>query len=208
MMNNCCRCQKDILNAKYKYNKSDGAVCKLCYEKEYRKANRQKLNKWHKKYADFNRDVINTQARARYNNPNHSRKIKDKNWRENNSDYILAKAKEEYRRKYKKDPQWTVARCVRRRFAAAIKNKSKKSSTWAYVGCSYEEFVKYIESLFKPGMTWDNYGEWELDHKIPVFKFDHTDDSQIYLAWNYTNIQPLWYEEHKLKTKEDLYGSP
>ncbi len=199
-------CGKEILSSKSTYNIENGCICKNCYEKQYRKKNRDKLNLWHKNYADNNREKINEQARQRYNDPNHPRKQKDKEWRQNNPDYILEKARNEYHLKYKKDPQYTVAKCIRRRFAAAIKNKSKKSSTWSYVGCSYEDFVKHIESLFEPGMTWDNYGEWELDHKEPIFKFDHSEDNQIYLAWNYTNIQPIWYEKHKIKTKEDLYG--
>lgn len=204
----CVRCLNEIQNARHKYNKPDGIVCKSCYEKEYRVLNRERLNVWHKNYADKNRDIINSQARARYADPNHSRKFKDKQWRQNNPEYIRAKARQEYARKYKIDPQYTAAKCMRRRFAAAIKNHSKKSSVWSYVGLSYEDFVKYIESQFLPGMTWSNYGEWHLDHKEPIFKFDHSDENQVKLAWIYTNIQPLWKEDHIKKCKEDgSYGS-
>jgi hypothetical protein len=28
--------------------------------------------------------------------------------------------------------------------------------------------IKKMESQFKKGMTWENYGEWHLDHKIPL----------------------------------------
>lgn len=205
---NCCRCKATLDNVKFKYQKEDGVICKLCYEKEYRKKNKERLNKWHKKYADSHRETMNQQARDRYNDPNHSRKAKDKKWRKDNPDYIRSKANEEYKRKYKKDPKWTVARCVRRRFAMAIKNKSKKSSVWTLVGLTYEGFVLHIESLFKPGMTWENYGEWHLDHIEPLFKFDHEDLEQLKIVWYYKNIQPIWKEDHYEKCRQDGSYAP
>ena len=90
----CVRCSEEIQNNKSKYNKLDGVVCKLCYEKEYRKINRAKLNNWHKAYSDSHRDIINAQARERYNTPNSKRKLNDKEWRKNNPEYIRQKAKD------------------------------------------------------------------------------------------------------------------
>jgi hypothetical protein len=43
-------------------------------------------------------------------------------------------------------------------------------------------------------MTWDNYGEWHVDHKIPMtsFNFETTDDREFKLCWCLDNLQPLW----------------
>jgi len=202
----CVRCTKRIVSLKLKYKKSDGDVCKNCYEKEYRKLNKEKLNKWHKQYADSHRDTINKQARDRYNDPNHKRKTNQGEWIKQNWNKVLENSRREYRRKYKKDPQWTMSKSIRRRFAAALKNNSKRSSTWEYVGCSYQEFIYHIESLWSPGMEWGNYGEWQIDHIDPIFKFDHSDEEQVKKVWNYKNMQPLWYADHLVKTKKDLYG--
>lgn len=199
---NCCRCS-NILNAKFKYKKLDGVICKLCYEKEYRKLNKEKLNKWHKTYADANRDVINAQAKARYNDPNHNRKIKDKEWRKNNPEYIRFKANEEYKVKYKKDKIYTIRRVIRRRFNMAIKNRSHISSIWNHVGCPMIDFINYIEKQWKPGMSWDNYGDWHLDHIEPLFKFDLSNIEQLNIAMNFKNFQPLWKEEHIEKCRKD-----
>jgi hypothetical protein len=61
--------------------------------------------------------------------------------------------------------------------------------------------VIYLESLFKENMSWDNYGEWEVDHITPLEKVNTFEDL-INLSV-YTNLQPLWYDEHKRKTLSD-----
>jgi hypothetical protein len=75
------------------------------------------------------------------------------------------------------------------------------------LGCSVDDFKKYIESLFQPGMTWENRGhgvdKWQLDHKIALCRFDLTKREQFLIAAHYTNLQPLWHEEHLKKSIED-----
>jgi hypothetical protein len=66
----------------------------------------------------------------------------------------------------------------------------KNSKTSNILGCSFEEFKSYIESQFNDNMSWKNYGEWHLDHKIPV-SWAETEE-QIYELNRYTNFQPLW----------------
>lgn len=86
-----------------------------------------------------------------------------------------------------------------------IKSRLKKSmgvksdSIVKYLGCSIDDFKRHLESLFKPGMTWDNYGEkWHIDHIIPL----STDYSDTGLH-HYKNTQPLWKEEHFVKTAKE-----
>ena len=52
------------------------------------------------------------------------------------------------------------------------------------------EFKKKMEDNFEEGMTWDNYGEWEVDHTIPLAKNGpHCVD----------NVQPMWKLENRQK---------
>jgi len=52
------------------------------------------------------------------------------------------------------------------------------------------DFKLKIESLFKVNMTWENYGEWEIDHIIPLSKGGEHDVN---------NLQPLWKNENRRK---------
>ena len=70
-----------------------------------------------------------------------------------------------------------------------IVNKNNKS--WIkYVDYSVEELKIHLGNKFREGMSWDNYGEWHLDHIIPISSAN-TEEEIIKLN-HYTNFQPLW----------------
>mgnify|MGYP002132731409 FL=1 len=39
-------------------------------------------------------------------------------------------------------------------------------------------------------MTWDNYGDWHIDHIIPLNSAQTEED--LYKLCHYSNLQPLW----------------
>jgi hypothetical protein len=45
---------------------------------------------------------------------------------------------------------------------------------------------------------------WEIDHIIPLWKFDLEDSIQFKQAVHYTNLQPLTIEDHKKKTAKEF----
>ena len=51
-----------------------------------------------------------------------------------------------------------------------------------------------FETMFAHGMTWENYGDWHIDHIVPLAAFDLTERQQLLQACHYTNLQPLWRE--------------
>jgi len=55
-------------------------------------------------------------------------------------------------------------------------------------------------------MSWDNYGEWHIDHIIPLCSA--TTVEELEKLCHYTNLQPLWAEENLFKggkMPEDLF---
>ena len=68
------------------------------------------------------------------------------------------------------------------------------------LGCSVEQLKAYIESKWVEGMNWNNHGKgpgkWQIDHIIELWKFDLSNREQFLKACHYTNLQPLWYEDH------------
>jgi hypothetical protein len=88
------------------------------------------------------------------------------------------------------DPNGHLMMIVRSRTRKILKhNKSKQSIE--YLKCSSQVLREWIEIQFEEGMTWDNYGEWHIDHRIPL-KYDNPTLEEIIERLNYENLQPMW----------------
>jgi len=96
------------------------------------------------------------------------------------------------RNRLAKDLQFKLAHYIRKRISDAIRRNRKAGSAVRDLGCSIIELKVYLENLFQENMTWDNWGEWHMDHIIPLSAFDLTDKEQFIKACHYTNLQPLW----------------
>lgn len=92
------------------------------------------------------------------------------------------------------DPLGHLIHMVRSRIYKALKsNKSRKSME--YVGCDIETFKLHISNQFKEGMTWKNYGEWHIDHIIPI-KYENPTEEEMIGRLHYLNCQPMWASEN------------
>lgn len=112
------------------------------------------------------------------------------------------------RDRYSSDPCKKIEGLCRSRVRYVLKGIAKKSApTLDLIGCSFEEFRNHIERQFLPGMTWENLGRqpgtWQLDHIEPCCSFDLLNPEDQKKAFHYTNVQPLWYEDHKRKLAGD-----
>ncbi|MCP4324370.1 MAG: hypothetical protein GY787_21430 [Alteromonadales bacterium] len=112
------------------------------------------------------------------------------------------------RKQQKKNMNYKIRKNMSNRIKSALANlangKKDYGTMTKYVGCSISEFKIYIENQFTSGMNWDNYGEWHMDHIRPLASFDLTDQKDIDIAFNYTNIQPLWANDNL--TKSSFYN--
>lgn len=170
-------------SAKYAKN-----MCKKCYTKHW-----YSLNKDKEKLRGANYYKSNKKKRLK----------KGKKWREDNKEAL----RQYYSNKIKTDPQYRLRNLLRARLRSAIKNNQKVGSAVLDLGCSIVEFQKYIESKFHPNphtgeiMSWDNFGtRWQLDHIKELATFDLSNKAEFLVACNYKNLQPMWTEEHIIKT--------
>ena len=67
-----------------------------------------------------------------------------------------------------------------------------------FLGCNIETFKKHIEQQFTEGMSWENYGEWHIDHKIPL-KYNKPSLEEAAQWLHYTSTQPMWASENMSK---------
>lgn len=133
-------------------------------------------------------------------------------------EYIKLKQKKYYLDKYKKNniKQKTInkynnddnndnfkyiydAACSRIRKSITKYNLNIKFSYNEILGCDKSQFKEYILSNLLEEMTLENFGEWEMDHSIPIssFKFETLDD--IKTCFNFNNIKPMWKSENRHK---------
>ena len=164
-----CKNCQDASNKDYLAKKSYDIKS---YQKEYYQKNSDKLKAYRRDYYERNKvDINNKHAK-----------------------YMCQKRRN--------DCNFHLASCLRGGLYKALKGLGKSAKTMAYIGCDIEQLWRHLESKFKPEMTKENYGQWHVDHIIPLSSFDFTKDDkeeQLFLAWNYLNLQPLWKRDNLKK---------
>ena len=94
------------------------------------------------------------------------------------------------RNRRRTDPLYRMKDNLSRMLRKKLKSLgTKKELDGDWLGCSDEKFKQHIESQFEPWMNWYNYGEWEIDHNIPL-KAAKTIE-EVYKINNYINLVPL-----------------
>lgn len=108
----------------------------------------------------------------------------------------------EYKRKRMRSPRERINRNVSGAIRQHIKKGSKAGRRWeTLVGYTVETLKQHLESLFQPGMSWSNYGEWHIDHIIPLSAHNYETPEHIDFkrAWAISNLQPLWASDNMSK---------
>lgn len=78
-------------------------------------------------------------------------------------------------------------------------------------GCSMEELASHIETKFtdqsQPDhmMRWKYYGDWHVDHVVPMSQFQNLGDVLEQMrCFNFRNLQPLWASQNRAKGKHTI----
>ncbi len=175
--------------------------------KKYRREHKEEIQITQKIYRINNKEKIRKTAKI------HSAKIADKNkikckeWYIKNKDRsntnskkwaIANKARyDEIQRKSKAKALSDPIKRINKRIATAIW-RTLSGSKGGHHSENLLEFTVsqlrlHLEKQFEPWMNWENYGEWHVDHKIPVaaFNFQTPQDLDFKRCWALKNLQPL-----------------
>lgn len=205
-MKNCTRCGKaKPLDDFYRHGQTrDGrnSWCKACSNEDAAgraKANPERDRVYKRKSAAKHRGKYDARREA---------------WRRKNRDRVNAKRRERWashpggreaqkanRARKQLTPQQRLNVAIRAGIYAAIK-AHKAGRRWeSLVGYTLADLTRWIEQQFRPGMTWDNYGEWHVDHMVPIaaFKFTTPECPGFRACWSLTNLQPLWGPDNQSK---------
>lgn len=182
---NQCSIEKSLDNFSKSKATKDGFQfkCKTC-ESQNNKIARQKNPT--SKYYNLNPQYYKDYSKKWIEENKEEWKSYSKNWMKN------------YQKlKYDNDPLYKLRMCIGSRIRLALKSQSKikEKHTAEYLGCDYNFLKIYIENQFIENMNWSNYGDWEIDHIIPISKKG---------SFHYTNLQPLWKEDNRKKGNKIL----
>jgi hypothetical protein len=212
-MKNCIKCS---IEKEIEFFPKQGNICKECksiYIKEYYQKNKNDILQNEKKRYQENREDRIEKQLLYASIKKEEKSIYLKKYRKDNKDSLHEK-----RKNYNKEKKEKINETRRNRYKERIKNDlnfklskihrnilkrilryKKHESTSDLLGYASIELKENIESKFKYGMSWDNYGEWEIDHIIPVSSFDLEKTSPS-IVNSLDNLQPLWKIENIKKS--------
>lgn len=226
MANTCSQCSepithKDLCSKHYRLwwnTKNRDKVNE--YSKRWKKENKVKIQKQNAKRY-LKKKILKTSSekeegllkQCKSYQKHKLKRLAQKKIKYNQRDKVLhkeKKRKQAYKR-YHTNPQARLANICRKRLTRVLEKKTTPTS--ALIGCSWQELKQDLESKFYPNsitgevMSWDNLGKcaghWQIDHIRPFKNFDLTDLEQLKQVCQYTNLQPLWWEDHLKKTLLD-----
>lgn len=210
-----CNKQARIDNLEYRKQRDKLYYQKNCEVKKqqsagYRKAHPEKILEMRKTYYSENRDLI-LQRNEIYRQANREKvaskqkeywgvridykKVKAKEWRSKSLEKLAAYNRNKYHTNLNYKLRCICRGIVRRMYLAI--NQPKNDTTNETLGYSPKQLKEHIEKQFKEGMTWDNYGDWHIDHIIPLASAKTLIEGK-YLS-RLENLQPLWAEENLSK---------
>jgi hypothetical protein len=155
---------------------------------------KERLKKNHKKWSEQNKEHLKQYI---------------KEYRKNNVDKIR-QIKRDYER-YRKasDPAYKLISNFRTAIYQVLKenNVEKNKHYFDILKYTPEELISHLEKQFTDSMTWENYGEWHVDHRIPIssFNFESVDDDSFIKCWSLENLQPMWGKENITKGDKIIY---
>lgn len=192
-------------------------------DKHYRETHKKEISEYYKSYKEIHKEEIRIKSKQYIKEHLPERKARDEKNKDkinarrrerrkgNDGDAIRSKRRRHEKLRRKNDICYRLRYLLRARIKTALKKNYKKGSAINNLGCSVDRLRVWLEDQFYRHpitgeyMTWENLGSgWQIDHIMPLALFDIRDKNQLSVAGLYTNLQPLWKEDHYIKTIKDV----
>ncbi len=86
--------------------------------------------------------------------------------------------------KFREKRKWQIAL---RRY---VIEKAPSIAYAPYFGLDIQRLREWFQTQFDSTMNWDNFARtWQFDHIIPVVYFDFSDENELRMCWNFTNLR-------------------
>jgi hypothetical protein len=133
-------------------------------------------------------------------NPNEDRD-RVRKWRADNPEKAKKAARRDAKR-FRSTPKGRLSSSISSGIKGSIQKGSKARRHWEnLVGYTVEQLKDHLEKRFLPGMSWGNYGDWEIDHIVPIaaHNYETPDDIDFMRCWALSNLRPLWKSDNRSK---------
>jgi hypothetical protein len=79
--------------------------------------------------------------------------------------------------------------------------------TFEILGYTLQDLIDHLERQFVKGMSWERYGEWHIDHIVPLaeFHYETVEDHDFKAAWALGNLRPLWASDNCKKKASRIF---
>lgn len=194
------------------------------YAAQWQKKNPEKMRAYAKKWYAKNAEKI----RARYRDLPPEKKAKiaaamrayreadperyrylNRRWKSENREKQRAAKKKWWAKKGKHDPRIKFEKGIRKAMKAALRRGRCGDALGKFVtrfGYTGAQLRAHLERQFTRGMSWGNYGEWHVDHILPLasFNLSSAGDADFKAAWALTNLRPMWAKANISKGSKRL----
>lgn len=184
---NCKSCANSLSNSHYRNNKDK---CKARFKANY-EAKKAERNRKTKEYYEENKEHLLQKCRE-YRKKNKEQIVA---WRKSSK---TMKAHRERQAKRLQTKQGKAEQFLRNSIHRIISNKNGEAS-FSLCGYSKNELIARIESTFKNGMRWSNYGEWHIDHIVPISLLVKSGCEDPKVVNALSNLRAMWAKENIAK---------
>lgn len=160
-------------------------------DKKYYESNKEKITQYYSEWKENKKEYL---------------KEYQKKWREKNIESIK-KTKRDYERNRKaSDPLYKLMSNFRTAIYQVLKesNVEKNKHYFDILQYTPESLINHLELQFDDKMNWDNYGDWHVDHILPITSFDIQEmgDGEFMNCWSLNNLQPMWGTDNIRKSNK------
>jgi len=101
----------------------------------------------------------------------------------------------------RKTPKGHLSSLISRGIRKSLRGNKVGKHWEEVVGYTLNNLKKNLEKKFLPRMSWKNYGQWHIDHIIPIsaFNFETPGHIDFKRCWSLQNLRPLWARENLSK---------
>ena len=159
-----------------------------------------------KRWRDKNKEYISNKSKTWYEENKEHRKVYIKEYREKNVDKIRETKRNYESNRKARDPLYKLISNFRTAIYQVLKecNVEKNKHYFNILQYTPEDLISHLELQFKDTMSWDNYGEWHVDHILPITYFNIMEmgDKEFMKCWSLDNLQPMWGKENIRKSNK------